>query len=141
MREYNYSINYLKIKDDFVAYHLFRAVRIIVRPPEASCLGLDKPKNIQKQREDAVWGELIEYLKGGKVTSKRLPKATLHQFVLANELLYYVREKTDGRHGLRTPALQHAHELFGHLGQKKTIRKAERIKISGPILKQMYVTK
>ncbi len=75
----------------------------------------------------------MEYLKGGKVPSKRLPKATLDQFVLADELLYYVRKQADGSlhyslivpHGLRTQALQHAHELSCHLGQKKTIKKAE----------------
>ncbi len=111
-----------------MADHHSRAVRIIVRPPEMSWLGSDKLKYIQKQLEDVVWGELIEYLKRGKV-SKRFPKATLDQFVLADELLYYVRETTDGSlhyslivpHGLRTQALKHANELSGHLGQKKTV--------------------
>ncbi len=108
IREYNYEIN-------FVADHLSRPVRVIMHPPETSSLGLDKPQYVQRQSEDAVWGELMEYLKGGKVPSKRLHKATLDQFILANELLYYVREQTDGSlhyslivpHGLRTQALQH----------------------------------
>ncbi len=42
-------------------------------------------------------------------------------------------KKTDGSlhcslivpQGLRTQALQHAHELSGYLGQKETIKKAE----------------
>ncbi len=135
MREYNYEINYLKGKDNFVADHLSRPVRVIVRPPETSWLGLDKPQYVQKQSEDAVWGELREYLKGGKLPSKRLPKATLDQFVLADELLYFVREQTDGSlhyrlivpQSLKTQALQHSHELSGHLGQKKTIKKAEEL--------------
>ncbi len=77
MREYNYDINYLKGKDNFVADHLSRPVRIIVRPPETSWLGLDKPQYVQKQREVAVWGELLEYLKGGKGQVKDSPRLFL----------------------------------------------------------------
>ncbi len=54
MREYNYEINYLKGKDNFVADHLSRPVRVIMRPPETSWLGLDKPQYVQRQSEDAV---------------------------------------------------------------------------------------
>ncbi len=36
VREYNYKINYLKGKDNFVADHLPCPVRIILRPPETS---------------------------------------------------------------------------------------------------------
>ncbi len=86
-----------------------------------------------KQREDALWGELIEYLESCQVPCKRLPEATLDQFVLADELLCYVQGKTDGSlhyslivpQVLQTKDLQHAHELPGHLIQKKTIKKAE----------------
>ncbi len=74
MREYNYEIHYLKGKENFEADHLSRPVRIIVRPSETSWLGLDKLQYIQKQREDAVWGALIQYLKGGKVPSKKAPQ-------------------------------------------------------------------
>ncbi len=56
MREYNYEIKYLKSKDNFVADHLSRRVRIIVRPAEISWLGLDKPEFMSKQREETVWG-------------------------------------------------------------------------------------
>ncbi len=92
MREYNYDIHYLKGKDNFVADQLSRPVRVIVRPLKASWPGLDIPQYMLKQREDTVWKELIEYLKGGNVPCKRLPNATLDQFVSADELLYYVRE-------------------------------------------------
>ncbi len=36
MREYNYDIHYQKGKDNYVADHLSRPVRLIVRPPENS---------------------------------------------------------------------------------------------------------
>ncbi len=65
-------------------------LRVIMRPAETSWLGINKPQYVKKQSEGAVWGELMEYLKGGKVPSKRLSKPHLDQFVLADELLYYV---------------------------------------------------
>ncbi len=72
-----------------------------------------------------VWAELIEFLKGGQLPGRKLPKATLQQFEVVEELFYYVREKSDGNphHSLVVPsgiinqALSHAHELSGHLGQ------------------------
>ncbi len=89
---------------------------------------------MSKQREETVWGELITYSEGGRITSKRLPKATLDHFALMEELFYFVREKTDDSlhysltipRGLTRQAIQHAHELSGHLGQKeKNIKKPE----------------
>ncbi len=79
---------------------------------------------MSKTREETVWGELITYLQGGRIPSKRLLKATLDQFALIEELLYFVREKTDDSlhyslivpRGLTRQAIQHAHELSGHLG-------------------------
>ncbi len=93
IREYNYEVKSLKGKYNFVADHLSRPVRIIERPPEVSWLGLDKPEFVSEQREEAVWGELITYLQGGRIPSKRLPKATLAQFALVEELLYFVRKR------------------------------------------------
>lgn len=127
LREYNYEIQYLKGKDNFVADHLSRPLRIIVRPPEASWFGLDKQKFMVQQREETVWGELVSYLQGGKIPSKRLPMAILDQFALVEEMLYFVREKTDVslHYSLIVPrrltvqATQHAHELSGQLGQKE----------------------
>ncbi len=82
-----------------------------------------------------MWEELTEYLKGGKLPTKRLPKTTLDQLALEDGLLYFVREKTDGSlhyslvvpHSLVNSAIQHAHELSSHLDQKKTINKAEEV--------------
>ncbi len=77
MREYYYDFQYVKGKDNFVAGHLSRPVRMIIRSPEATWLGLD-PENFQaRQKEESVWEELTEYLKGGKLLTKRLPKTTL----------------------------------------------------------------
>ncbi len=82
---------------------------------------------MSKQREETVLGELIICLQGGRIPSKRLPKATLDHSALVDELLYFVREKTDGSlhysltvpRGLTRQAIQNAHELSGHLAQKK----------------------
>ncbi len=54
---------------------------------------------------------------------------------MIDEVLYYVKEKSDGSlnnnliipQSLKIHAMQHAHELSGHLGQKKTIKKAEEL--------------
>ncbi len=129
MREYNYDIQYVKGKDNLVADHLSRPVRIIVRSPEATWLGLDRENFQARQKKESVWEELTEYLKGGKLPTKRLPKTTLDQFALEDGLLYFVREKTNGSlhyslivtHSLVNSAIQHAHEdeLSGHLGQKE----------------------
>ncbi len=130
MREYNYDIQYVKGKD-----HLSRPVRVIVHSPEATWLGLDRENFQARQREETLWEDLAEYLKGGKLPATRLPKTALDQFALEDGLLYFVREKTDGSlhyslivpRSLSNSAIQHAHDLSGHLGQKKTIQKAEEL--------------
>ncbi len=135
MREYNYDIQYVEGKDNFIADHLSRPVRVIICAPEATWLGLDRETFQVRQKEESVWEELIEYLKWGKLSTKSLPKTTLDQFALEDGLLYFVREKTDGslHYSLIVPrslinsAIQQAHELSGHLGQKKTIKKAEEL--------------
>ncbi len=48
MRGYNYDIQYQKGKDTYVADHLSRPVRIIVRSPDATWLGLDR-QNLKRQ--------------------------------------------------------------------------------------------
>ncbi len=127
MREYNYEIQYLKGKYNFVADQLSRPVRIIQRSPETTLLGLTREVVKERQREEERLKELAEYLEGGPIPVKRYHKTILQQFVLMEEILYYTRETTDGAihytlvvpHSLKAEALQHAHEISGHLGQKK----------------------
>ncbi len=96
MREYNYDIQYVKGKDNFVVDHLSRPVRVIICSPEATWLGLDRENFQARQKEESMWEELTEYLKGRKLPTKRLPKTTLDQFALEDGFLYFVRGKTDG---------------------------------------------
>ncbi len=73
-------------KHNYVADHLSRPVQIISRTTEATWLGLNKEAFQIKQREELVWEELMSYLEGGKVPTKRLPKTTLDQFALQDGL-------------------------------------------------------
>ena len=135
MREYNYEIQYLKGKYNFVADQLSRPVRIIQRSPDTTLLGLTKEVFKERQRDEERWKELAEYREGGSVPTKCYHKTILQQFVIIDQILYYAKETTDGSihyalvipHTLKTNALQHAHELSGHLGQKKTMKKAEEL--------------
>ncbi len=74
MRVYNYNIQFIKGKHNYVADHLSRPVQIISRTTEATWLGLDKEAFQIKQREEQVWEELISYLEGGKVPTKLIAK-------------------------------------------------------------------
>ncbi len=77
---------------------------------------------------------MTEYL-GGPIPTKKYHKTILEQFTLKDKVLYYVKEATDGSiqynlvvpHYLKQKALSQAHEQSGHLGQKKTIKKAEEL--------------
>ncbi len=59
----------------------------------------------------------------------------MEQFTLKDGILCYVKEATDGSiqytlvvpHSLKQKALSQAHNMSGHLGQKKTIKKAEEL--------------
>ncbi len=74
---------------------------------------------------------MIEYLEGGPIPTKKYHKTILEQFTLKDNVLYYVKEATDGSIqyilvvplNLKQKALSQAHEQSGHLGQKKTIKK------------------
>ncbi len=68
MWEYNYDIQYVKGKDNFDADHLSRPVRMIVRSPEATWLGLDRENFQARQKEESVWGRTNRIPKGRKTT-------------------------------------------------------------------------
>ncbi len=78
---------------------------------------------------------MIEYLEGSSIPTKKYHKTILEQFTLKDEILYYVKEATDGSiqytlvvpHSLKQKALSQVHEQSGHLGQKKTKKKAEEL--------------
>ena len=135
MKEYSFEIKYVKGKNNFVADSLSRPVRIIKRVPtqSESYLGLSQNEFIHLQREDPQWKALAEFLEGGNVPTKIYPRTILEQFVVIDKILYYTREKTDGSlhycivvpQSLKQQALEFAHVMSGHLGQKKTITKAE----------------
>ena len=82
MREYNYEIQYLKGKYNFVADQLSRPVRITQRSPDTTLLGLTKEVFKERQRDEERWKELAEYLEGGSVPTKRYHKTILQQFVI-----------------------------------------------------------
>lgn len=75
--------------------------------------------NLEELRK---WQEMIEYLEGGKVLSRRYPRCTLDPFVLW-EMYYSVTKKDDCSHfclvvlqTLKQKAFQYAHVRAGHLG-------------------------
>lgn len=135
MREYHYEINYVQGKYNYVADQLSRPVRVIQRQPTVTILGLTPEEFKTCQREEVKWREMAEYLEGGSIPTKKYHKTILAQFTVIDEILYYARETTDGMiqytlvvpHNLKRKALTQAHETSGHLGQKKTIKKAEEL--------------
>ncbi len=77
---------------------------------------------------------MMEYLRGGRVPRSRFPRATIGQFTLKDDLLFLTKLKADGTilyvlvvpQELRKGAMQYIHDKeSGHLGQRKTILKAE----------------
>ncbi len=59
MREYQYTVEYIKGKNNVVADNLSRPVLIIQRPPEVTYLGKSREELMRLQREEQRWNELI----------------------------------------------------------------------------------
>ncbi len=133
MREFTYQIQYVKGKYNFVTVNLSRPVLITYQIPETTLLGKTKEEMRALQVAKAKWGEIIEYLEGGQIPKRTYPRSTLHQFALWDGVLYYCVTKSDGSvhyclivpSDLKALSLELAHSQVGHLGQKKTLAKAE----------------
>ncbi len=128
---YHSEIKYVQGKYNYVADQLSRPVRIVQRCLTTTILDLISEEFIKCQREVVNGREMIEYLEGGPIPTKKYHKTILEQFTLKDEILYYVKEASDGStqytlavpHSLKQKALSQAHEQSGHLVQKKTIKK------------------
>ncbi len=113
MREYNYGINCVHGKYNYIADQLSRPVRVIQRSPTTNILGLTPKEFKTCQREEIKWREMIDYLEGGSIPTKKYHKTILKQFTVTDEILYYTRDATDGSiqytlvvpHSLKSKAL------------------------------------
>ena len=59
-------------------------------------LGLTLEEFQTCQREKVKWREMIEYLEGGSVPTKKYHKTILQQFTVIDGILYYAKETSDG---------------------------------------------
>ncbi len=96
MREYHYEIKNVQGNNSYVADQLSRSVRIVQRWPTTTILGLTSAEFIKCQREEVKWRDMTEYLEGGSIPTKKYHKTILEQLTLKDEILYYVKEATDG---------------------------------------------
>ncbi len=96
MNTNNYEIKYVKGKYNWVAYQLSRPVLVIQRPPVETILGKTQEEMRELQLREEGWRQLIEYLEGGQLPTRRYPKCTLNQFTLWEGVLYYSVTKKDG---------------------------------------------
>ncbi len=96
MREYHYEIKYVQGKYNYVADQLSRPIRIVQRCPSTTILGLTSEEFINCLRDEVKWREMIEYLEGGSIPTKKYHKTILEQFTQKDKILYYVKEATDG---------------------------------------------
>ncbi len=77
MREYQYSIQYMKEKKNVVADSLSRPILVIQHSQETTWLGKSTEEIRTLQKEEERWRDLITYLEGGKVPSKNYKRTTL----------------------------------------------------------------
>ncbi len=82
MREYQYTIRYIKGKKNVVAESLPRPILVIQPSSEAMWLGKSREEIKTLQREKERWKDLMDYLEGGKVPNKIYKPTTLDQFTL-----------------------------------------------------------
>ncbi len=77
---------------------------------------------------------MVDYLEGGRIPRSKYPRLTLDQFALEDDILYLCKQKVDGTilyllvvpNELRRESLRYIHDKeSGHLGQHKTLLKAE----------------
>ncbi len=82
VREYNYNIQYVKRKYNYVADYLSRPVLLIPPPLANTILGKNKEELRNLQLEEGKWAQMIEYPEGGNVPRRTFPRGTLHHFVV-----------------------------------------------------------
>ncbi len=90
------EIKYVQGQYNYVADQLSRPVRIVQRCPTTTILGLTSEEFIKCQRKEVKWREMTEHLERGSIPTKKYHKTILEQFTLKDEILYYVKEATDG---------------------------------------------
>ena len=134
MRDFQYKIEYKLGAKNVVADQLSRPVNVVRLVGQDSFLGLTKDDFIKAQIEEPRWREMKEFLEGGRVPRSKYPPITISQFHTDDGVLYYSKSKRDHTllsllvipQNLRKKALAFAHDIqSGHLGQLKTILKAE----------------
>ncbi len=134
MCDYRHKIEYKPGKRNVVADQLSRPVRVIQGSEDGEWLGKSREEIKVMQRAEARWREMVDYLEGGRVPRSKYRQATLDQFALEEDILYLCKQKVDGTilyllvvpSELRREALRYIHDKeSGHLGQHKTLLKAE----------------
>ncbi len=71
MQEYQYTIRYIKGKNNVVAESLSRPILVIQPSSEAVWLGKSREEIRTIQREEERWKDLMDYLEGVKVPNKK----------------------------------------------------------------------
>ncbi len=94
MREYTYKMEYKKGSQNFIADHLSRPVKAITTEEDNSkFLGRTHQEMAELQQQKPRWQELIEYLDNDPLPKQKYPRATINQFMLEKDLLYFSIEK------------------------------------------------